>query len=203
MPSFVSHLESAIDPGVILAHRQVQTTHESRPLLVRYDLKAVRASVSPREWRVRSNSMWRYRELLPYENDQAPISLGETITPLFHTVRLGQRIGGLRNLFIKDESHLPTGSFKARGLAMAVTRAKELGISRLAIPTAGNAGGALAAYAARAGLDAFIFMPADTPIINQHEAALYGAKTFLVDGLIGDCGKIVRDGVERMNWFDC
>jgi threonine synthase len=103
---------------------------------------------------------------------------------------------------VKDESQLPTGSFKARGMAVAVSMAKELGLRRLAVPTAGNAGGALAAYAARAGLEAFVFMPDDTPIVNQREAALFGARAFLVDGLIGDCGAIVREGKERLGWFD-
>jgi len=108
----------------------------------------------------------------------------------------------MQNLLVKDESRLPTGSFKSRGLAMAVTMAKQFGLTRLAIPTAGNAGGALAAYAARAGLEAFVFMPDDTPAINQYECHLSGAKTFLVPGLITDCGKIVREGKDRLGWFD-
>jgi threonine synthase len=116
--------------------------------------------------------------------------------------RLGTHLG-LSDLWIKDESQLPTGSFKSRGIAMAVTMAKHFGIKRLAIPTAGNAGGALAAYVARAGLEAFVFMPRDTPIINQIECALAGARTFLVNGLINDCGSIVRAGKDQMNWFDC
>jgi threonine synthase len=109
---------------------------------------------------------------------------------------------GLKNLLVKDESQLPTGSFKSRGMAVAVSMARALGLKRLAAPTAGNAGGALAAYSARAGLEAFVFMPDDTPVINQLEAYLYGAKAFLVNGLITDCGRIVREGVERMGWFD-
>jgi threonine synthase len=108
----------------------------------------------------------------------------------------------MRHLLIKDESRLPTGSFKARGMAMAVSMAKELDIERVAAPTAGNAGGALAAYAARAGMEAWVFMPADTPMVNRYETALYGAHAYLVDGLINDCGAIVRDGVEARGWFD-
>ena len=131
-----------------------------------------------------------------------PVTLGERITPLLPVPRLGKSLG-LSDLWIKDESHLPTGSFKSRGLSMAVTMAHHFGIRRLAIPTAGNAGGAMAAYAARAGLEAFVFMPEDTPIINQMECALAGAKTFLVAGLINDCGAIVRAGIESMGWFDC
>ena len=123
------------------------------------------------------------------------------MTPLLPCPRLAEKVG-LKNLWIKDESQLPTGSFKSRGMAMAISMAKQFGIRRVAIPTAGNAGGAMAAYAARAGMEAFVFMPEDTPVINQFEAVLAGAKTFLVNGLITDCGKIVREGKEPMGWFD-
>ena len=146
----------------------------------------------------RDTTMWRYRELLP---GAEPVSLGEGMSPLLKCDRLGARFG-LNNLWIKDESQLPTGSFKSRGLAMAITMAKHFGIKRVAIPTAGNAGGAAAAYAARAGMEAFVFMPDDTPAINQRECLLAGAKTFLVNGLITDCGKIVQQGKESMGWFD-
>ena len=145
--SFVSHLESAID-GTVLAHDQLQTMHEGRPLWVRYDLDAVAGVVSREDLRDRDPTMWRYRELLPVDLDENVISLGEGMTPLLHCERLGAALG-LTDLWVKDESQLPTGSFKSRGLAMAVSKAKELGVERLAIPTAGNAGGALAAYAAR------------------------------------------------------
>ena len=169
---------------------------------VRYDLDGVRRSVTPNDIASRPPSLWRYRELLPLPDGAAAVTLGEGMTPVLQAPRLGAALG-LRDLWIKDESQLPTGSFKSRGLAMSVTLAKHFGIKRLAIPTAGNAGGALAAYAARAGLEAFVFMPEDTPIINQAECALAGARTYLVNGLITDCGAIVRDGVERMGWFDC
>jgi threonine synthase len=145
--------------------------------------------------------MWRYRELLPLATELEPISLGETITPLVHVPKLGRSVG-LGNLWIKDESRLPTGSFKARGLAMAVTMAKLLGLNQLAIPTAGNAGGALAAYAARADMEAYIFMPHDTPLPNQIECIQAGAKVYLVDGLINDCARFVREGKPLMKWFD-
>jgi len=198
--SFVTHLESAID-GTHLAHDEIQTLHEGRPLWVRYDLEAIAGSMSKEEVAQRDPTMWRYRELLPVADTSKIASLGEGMTPLLRCDRLGEALG-LKNLFIKDESQLPTGSFKSRGLAMAISRANELGITSVAIPTAGNAGGAMAAYAARVGLDAYVFMPADTPIVNQYEAAYYGAQAFLVDGLITDCGAIVREGTPHMGWFD-
>jgi threonine synthase len=200
MPCFVTHLESALN-GKRLSAGRPQTLHEGRPLWVRYDLAAVGAAVRRDELAERPPTLWRYRELLPYADEAAIVSLGETMTPLVHASRLGKQFG-LAQLWIKDESRLPTGSFKSRGLAMAVTMARQFGLGRLAIPTAGNAGGALAAYAARAGIEAYVFMPDDTPAINQYECHLAGAKTFLVPGLITDCGKIVREGAERMGWFD-
>jgi len=200
MSSFVTHLEAAID-GTRLPHDRPQTLHAGRPLWVRYDLDAVRRSVRRQDLARREASLWRYRELLPVEDDANVTSLGEGLSPLLACPRLGRALG-VERLFVKDESQLPGGSFKARGLALAVSRAKELGARRLAIPTAGNAGGALAAYAARAGLEAWVFMPRDTPIVNRLEAALFGARAYLVDGLIHDCGRIVREGQEAMGWFD-
>ena len=129
------------------------------------------------------------------------VSLSEGMTPILESKRLAAEFGAKR-LLIKDESRLPTGSFKARGMALAISKAKEFGISRVACPTAGNAGGAMAAYAARAGMEAFVFMPEDTPIINQKECYLSGAKTFLVNGLITDCGRLVGEGKKVMGWFD-
>jgi threonine synthase len=200
MPSFVSHLESALD-GTVLPADRPQTLHKDRPLWVRYDLERVRQAMSKQSLAARPSGMWRYRELLPYSDAEQVVSLGETTTPIVRCAALGKRFG-LDDLWVEDESRLPTGSFKSRGLAMAVTMARQFGLKRLAIPTAGNAGGAMAAYAARAGMEAFVFMPDDTPAINQYECHLSGAKTFLVRGLITDCGKIVRDGKERMDWFD-
>ncbi len=198
--SHVTHLEASID-GTRHPARTVQTVHDGRPLLVRYDLAAVGKAVSRDDLVRRAPNLWRYRELLPVEDPAHVTSLGEGLTPLLDCPRLAADFGVAR-LLVKDESQLPTGSFKSRGMAVAVSMAKELGITRLAIPTAGNAGGALAAYAARAGIECFVFMPEDTPAVNRCEAALFGAKTFLVDGLIGDCGAIVREGKERVGWFD-
>lgn len=200
MTTFVTHLEAAID-GTRLDARRVQTVHQGRPLWVRYDLAAVGRAVSPAPIAARPPSLWRYRELLPLPLDEEPVSLGEGMTPLLPCPRLGRELG-LSRLFVKDESQLPTGSFKSRGMTAAVSMAKHFGLKRLAIPTAGNAGGALAAYAARAGMEAFVFMPEDTPRINALEAHLAGARVYLVNGLITDCGKIVREGTEAMGWFD-
>jgi threonine synthase len=197
---FVTHLESAIDGARFEAGR-VHTMHAGRPLWVRYDLGAVRKAVQPGDLTGRVNSMWRYRELLPLPASAEPVTLGEGMSPILACPRLGKDLGVSR-LFIKDESQLPTGSFKSRGMAAAVSMAKHLGLERLAVPTAGNAGGALAAYGARAGMEVFVFMPEDTPVINQIEAHLCGAKVFLVNGLINDCGKIVREGIDKVGWFD-
>ncbi len=198
--TFVTHLESALD-GTRLPAFTVQTTHADRPLWVRYDLDAIRRALPRDALRDRAPDLWRYRELLPLDAITTPVSLGETMTPLLGCPRLARRFG-VRELLVKDESPLPTGSFKARGMAMAVTLAKRLGVNRVAVPTAGNAGGALAAYAARAGMECYVFMPEDTPVVNQLEATFYGARAFLVDGLIHHCGAVVRAGKERMGWFD-
>jgi threonine synthase len=200
MPRFVTHLESAID-GTRLDPEQPLTLHKDRPLWVRYDLAAVRQAMSKEALKDRAPTMWRYRELLPLEIEQEPVSLGEGMSPLLACPRLGKQLG-VNDVWIKDESQLPTGSFKSRGMTAAVTMARRFGIERVAVPTAGNAGGACAAYAARAGMEAYVFMPDDTPAINQYEAALCGARAFLVNGLITDCGRIVREGKEPMGWFD-
>ena len=197
---FVTHLESAWDASRLAAGR-VQTVHQGRPLWVRYDLAAVARAVTPEDLRARPPSLWRYRELLPLPDDEEPVTLGEGSTPLLDCLRLGREMG-LSRLFVKDEAQLPTGSFKSRGMTIAVSMARHFGLKRLAIPTAGNAGGALAAYGARAGMDVYVFMPEDTPLINQIEAHLAGARVFLVNGLINDCGRLVREGTERMGWFD-
>ena len=179
--AFVSHLESTAD-GSRLTAGKLHTVHEGKPLLVRYDLQAVKTAVGPTDFAVRKPDLWRYRELLPLRNQGRRVSLGEGMTPLLPCLRLGAELG-LEQLFIKDESQLPTGSFKARGMTLAVSMAKELGVTAVAVPTAGNAGGALAAYAARAGMACHVFMPADTPIVNQLEARWHGAKVYLVDGV--------------------
>ncbi len=197
---YVTHLESALDNTRFEAGR-VWTVHQGRPLWVRYDLAAIRHTLRPADLVSRPFSLWRYRELLPLPPKAEPVTLGEGMSPLLHCPRLGKDMG-LYRLFIKDESQLPTGTFKSRGMAVAVSMAKHFGLKRLAVPTAGNAGGALAAYGACAGMEVFVFMPQDTPVINQLEAYLCGAKVFLVNGLINDCGRIVREGTEKMGWFD-
>ena len=172
-----------------------------RPLWVRYDLDRVRDAFSREFLKKRPADLWRYRELLPYADPANVVSLGETMTPILTAPRLGKEMG-LRNLLFKDESRLPTGSFKARGMAMAITMANEFGIKRVACPTAGNAGGAMAAYASRAGMESYVFMPDDTPVINMKETHLAGARVFRVNGLINACGRRVGEGREPMGWFD-
>ncbi|MCU0706021.1 MAG: threonine synthase [Fimbriiglobus sp.] len=200
MNTFVSHLEAAID-GTRIPFGTLIGMHADRPIWVRYHLDKIRTAVTPADIAKRPPSLWRYRELLPLPLDAEPVTLGEGMTPLLKCDRLGTQLG-LKNLWVKDESQLPTGSFKSRGQTMCVSLAKWLGVKRVALPTAGNAGGAAAAYAARAGMECFVFMPSDTPVVNQFEPYLYGAKAFRVNGLINDCGKIVKAGAERMGWFD-
>jgi threonine synthase len=168
---------------------------------VRYDLDRLREQCPVESLAGRPSDLWRYRELLPYADADSIVSLGETATPILTAARLGSELG-MTHLQIKDESRLPTGSFKARGMAMAITMANELGIRRVACPTAGNAGGAMAAYASRAGMESFVFMPDDTPMINLKETHLAGAQVFRVNGLINDCGRLVGEGREPMGWFD-
>jgi threonine synthase len=172
-----------------------------KPLLVRYDLKSAAASLTKESLKERGPDLWRYREVLPVEQDENIVTLGEGFTPLVHASRLGAQLN-LRNLYIKDEGQNPTQSFKARGMAAAVSMAKELGVQKLAVPSAGNAAGALAAYAARAGLEAHIFMPSDTPRANVIECEQTGAKVTLMDGLITDCGAEVGRRKEAEGWFD-
>ncbi len=204
--SFLTHLECSRTGAHYDADQLHNLSDEGAPLLARYDLDAVGATVKPGDFAGRRPDMWRYREVLPLrsldeEGESEIISLGEGFTPLRSTPSLGAVLG-LRRLFIKDESVNPTGSFKARGLSAAVTGAVARGARKLAIPTAGNAGGALAAYAAAAGLEAFVFMPADTPIAFQIECRSCGAHLELIDGLINDCGAIVGQRKEAEGWFD-
>jgi len=168
---------------------------------VAYDLDTVASRFTREDLLSRNADMWRYRELLPFQNAQNVVSLGEGMTPVIRASSVGADLG-VERLYIKDEGRLPTASFKARGLAMAVTMALELGIRRVTIPTAGNAGGALAAYGARAGMEVFVFCPDDAPEINAKECVMAGAVVCLVNGLIDDCGRIVREGKEVAGWFD-
>jgi threonine synthase len=171
------------------------------PLLVRYDLGKARTGLKKSILAGRVASLWRYRELLPLQDDANLVSLGEGWTPLLDARTLAGELG-LRRVWIKDEARNPTGSFKDRGLSLAISRAKELGVKKGAIPSAGNAGGAFAAYAARAGIEAHVFMPRDTPMANRIEATQYGARVTLVDGLINDCGRIIADRKANEGWFD-
>jgi threonine synthase len=168
------------------------------PLLARYDLAAAGRSLSLDSVRDRVHSMWRFAEVLP---NAAPVSLGEGMTPLLRAQRFGERIGQAR-LFIKDEGLNPTGSFKARGLSAAVSMAKSLGCETIALPTAGNAGGAAAAYAAQAGIGCIIAMPTDTPAANMIESRAFGADVRLIDGLISDCGRFIAEHAANENWFE-
>lgn len=174
-------------------------TQCGKPLLVRYDLARAAQSLTKETLKARAPNLWRYREVLPVESDV--ITLGEGFTPLVHAWRLGASLG-MRRLYIKDEGQNPTQSFKARGMAAAVSMAKELGVTKLAVPSAGNAAGALAAYAARAGMEAHIFMPKDTPRANVIECEQTGAHVTLMDGLITDCGAEVGRRKEAEGWFD-
>ena len=182
---------------------QVQTFCQTcqAPLLSCYDLAAARKHLDRGAFQTRQSGMWRWHELLPVFNLHSAISLGEGDTPLLLLRQIGTQYG-LTNLFIKDESFNPTGSFKARGLSAAVSKAKELGIRKLIIPTAGNAGGALAAYAARAGLKATIVMPKDTPPSNIEESKIAGARVVLVDGLISDAAKFAGKMAQEEGWYD-
>jgi threonine synthase len=199
--SFVTYLECArcarrYEPG-----RVYNLCGCGGPLLVRYDLRRAAQELVRARMASREPTLWRYREVLPVTQDSSVLCLGEGFTPLIHARRLGKRLG-LPNLFLKDESRNPTGSFKARGLAVAVSMANELGIRKLAMPSAGNAGGALAAYAALAGLEAAIYMPEETPLANREECVLLGAKVGLVSGSIKECGRAMREQLKEGEWFD-
>src|SRR5271169_1984966 len=200
-PSFVTHLECAITGERHEADQVHNLSRAGKPLLVRYDLTGVAKALSKEKLAARAPDLWRYRELLPVRDPKNIVSLGEAITPLIRMRKLEAKLGG-GEILVKDEGRLPTGSFKARGLVMAVSMAKALGIKHMAMPTNGNAGAALAAYASRAGIKATVFCPQDTPEVNVSEIALQGASVYRVNGLIDDCGKIVGDGKAKAGWFD-
>jgi threonine synthase len=200
-PTFVTHLECSMTGERYEADVLQGLSRDGRPLLVRYDLKGLASALTKEELAKRPEDLWRYREFLPVRKAENIVSLGEPRTPLQSAPRIQKALGG-GPLFVKDEGRLPTGSFKARGLALAVSMAKELGLKKLAIPTNGNAGAAMAAYARRAGMEVFVFCPEDTPETNLREIAMQGAKVWRVNGLITDCGKIVKEGVEATGWFD-
>ena len=198
MNNFVTHLECS-EAGDHYNFAEINNLSKiNKPLLVKYDLEKLKNSFSKEDFIndfASLSGFWKYQYLLPLSKKSSVIDLGEVITPLV-------RISKSNNLFIKDEGRLPTGSFKARGLALGVARAKELGIKKIAIPTNGNAGAALAAYATAAGIESFVFCPEDTPSINIREAEIQGAKTFTIDGLINDCGSIIAKHKEKEGWFD-
>ncbi|HEY0657042.1 MAG TPA: threonine synthase [Pyrinomonadaceae bacterium] len=173
-----------------------------KPLLVRYDLEKAKHTLTAESLKTRAENLWRYREVLPVVRDENIVCLGEGFTPLLKTERLAATLPIKLNLFIKDESTNPTQSFKARGMSAAVSMAKELGVLKVAAPSAGNAAGALAAYASRAGMETFLFMPRDTPRANIIECEQTGANVTLVDGLITDCGRIVAERKDAEGWFD-
>jgi len=201
--SHLSHLECPACAATYDADVPQNLCACGSPLLARYDLAALAASTSFAAMTARAPTLWRYRELLPVRSDEHVVSLGEGMTPLTPLPRLGELVGVPR-LSMKDEGLIPTGSFKARGAAVGVSRARELGIERVAMPTNGNAGAAWSAYAARAGMRALVVMPVDAPEITRRECAASGADLYLVDGLIGDAGKIVAGEVARGDggWFD-
>ena len=195
-PTFTSHFECSATGERYPADRLHGLSAANKPLLVRYDLAALAQSLSKETLAARPADMWRYREFLPVRQSENIVSLGELMTPLVSLPNCA-RVLEVGEILVKDESRLPTGSFKARGLCLAVSMAKELGVSRMAMPTNGNAGAALAAYANRCGIEAYVFCPQDTPDVNVREIALQGAKVWKVNGLIHDCGKIVGEGKER------
>lgn len=198
---FVSHLECSLTGEKYSAGAPRGLSRSHRPILVRYDLSALRAAVSREDLLSRTPDMWRYRELLPVKETQNIVSLGEMITPLISADTSAAKLG-VDRLQIKDEGRLPTGSFKARGIAVAISMAKELGFKQVAMPTAGNAGAALAAYASRAGMTSFVFCPDDAPEITISEMCIHGARVFLVNGLITELGPLVEKGTATLGWLN-
>jgi len=199
---FVTHLECSLTGEEYPAGELHNLSRAGRPLLVRYDLERVRAALDVETLASRSADMWKWRELLPMPNAESIVSLGEPATPLIALARTAARAGAA-SVLVKDEGRLPTGSFKARGLAVAVSMARHFGVRRIAMPTNGNAGAALAAYGAAAGIETVVICPAETPEINVRETAAYGARVYRADGQIDECGKLVGEGAAAGHWFDC
>ena len=199
---FVTHLECSLTGERYAAGQPHNLSAAGKPLLVRYDTEGARRTLTRASLTEREPGMWKWRELLPLPEGAEPVSLGEPETPIIPLERTAAKAGAAA-LLVKDEGRLPTGSFKARGLAMAVSMAKHFGIRSVALPTNGNAGAALAAYAARAGIEAVVVCPAETPEINVRETAAYGARVWVADGQIDECGRLIRDGAAEGRWFDC
>ena len=198
----VTHLECSLIGEHYDAGQVHGLSRAGKPLLVRYDLERARETLTREAVAAREPTMWKWRELLPVPEGVEPVSLGEPETPILLLTRTAVRAGA-SNLLVKDEGRLPTGSFKARGLATAVTMARHFGIARIALPTNGNAGAALAAYGARAGIETVVICPAETPQINVRETAAYGARVYVADGQIDECGRLVAEGAAQSRWFDC
>jgi threonine synthase len=198
---FMTHLECSLTGERYAADQLHNLSRAGKPLLARYDLEAVSAVLTADALAKRPGGMWKWRELLPLAAGTEPVSLGEPETPLVALDATGRRHEA-RAPLVKDEGRLPTGSFKARGLAMAVSMAKQFGVTRIAMPTNGNAGAALAAYGARAGIETIVICPAETPAINVAETAAYGAKVYVADGQIDECGALVGKGAAEGRWFD-
>lgn len=200
--SYMTELQCS-DCGTLFSAAEIHTycPNCQSPLIVNYDLAAAKQHVDRDEVHMRLKGMWRWHELLPVREPQNMVTLGEGDTAILHLPRTGNDLG-LSNLFVKDESSNPTGSFKARGLSAAISKARELGIKKVIIPTAGNAGGAMAAYAARAGMQALIYMPKDTPTANIIESRIAGAEVILVDGLISDAAGMAGEKAHAEGWFD-
>ena len=201
LPSFVSHLECSKTGKHYPAGQLHNLSDDGYPLLVRYRLDDLANALSKEDLGRRASELWRYREFLPVTDPANIVSLGEITTPLISLSQLAESKGS-RRIDVKDEGRLPTGSFKARGVTLAISMAKELGVDSVAMPTNGNAGAALSAYASRAGMKSYVFCPSDTPEINIAETGIQGAKVFRVNGLINDCGKIVGAGKAPAGWFD-
>ena len=198
----MTHLECSLTGERYDSGQIHNLSRAGKPLLARYDLDAVAARLSRELLAARPSGMWKWRELLPLPEGTDPVSLGEPETPLIELTGVALR-HGTRAPIVKDEGRLPTGSFKARGMAMAVSMARHFGVTRIAIPTNGNAGAALAAYGARAGIDTLVICPAETPELNIRETAAYGAEVIVADGQIDECGRIVGEGAAQGRWFDC
>ena len=199
---FMTHLGCSLTGERYDSDRLQNLSRAGKPLLARYDLDAVAKRLTREELSRRPAGMWKWRELLPLPEGAAAVSLGEPETPLIELIGVGLRQGA-RAPIVKDEGRLPTGSFKARGMAMAVSMARHFEVQRIAIPTNGNAGAALAAYGARAGIDTLVICPEETPELNVRETAAYGAQVIVADGQIDECGRIVGEGAAQGRWFDC
>ena len=198
---YVTHLECPKCGKIYDSEELIQLCECGAPLLVRYDLETAAEALKKEDLLVRKPDLWRYRELLPVKSDTNIVSLGEGMTPILPFNKLGQEVG-MPNLFLKNEGLLPTGTFKDRGAAVGVSRAKELGVETLAMPTNGNAGAAWATFCAPVGIRCVIVMPEDAPMINRKEIAFAGASVYLVDGLISDAGKMVAEAVQKYGWYD-